>query len=66
MSLCEIICVTWLLLEVGLAPCIVSEPVIVEVMVALNAAEFSGDLGLQSIILKGDSLQIVNALKTNG
>jgi hypothetical protein len=54
------------LLEVGLAPCIVSEPVIVEVMVALNAAEFSGDLGLQSIILKGDSLQIVNALKTNG
>jgi hypothetical protein len=46
--------------------CIVSEPVIVEAIVTLNVAEFSSDFGLQSIILKGDSLQVVNALKTNG
>jgi hypothetical protein len=31
----------------------------------LCAIEFSRDLELQSIILKGDSLQVVNTLKKN-
>jgi hypothetical protein len=31
----------------------------------LNAAEFSCDLGLQEICLEGDTLQIVNGVKTN-
>jgi hypothetical protein len=29
---------------------------------ALSAAKFSQDLGLQSIVLEGDSLQVVKAL----
>jgi ribonuclease HI len=39
------------------------DPVIAEAQAALCAVEFSRDLGLQSIILEGDSLQVVNALK---
>lgn len=38
------------------------EPMVVEALVALQAVEFSRDLGLQDIILEGDSLQVVNVI----
>jgi hypothetical protein len=44
---------------------VILELVVVEVVVALNAAEFSCDLGLQQICLEGDTLQIVNDVKAN-
>ena len=40
------------------------DPVIVEAMGALCALEFSHDLGLQQIILEGDSKQVVQAIIT--
>lgn len=46
--------------------CAVQEPVFAEAQGALCAAEFSRDLGLQSIILEGDSIQVVNALQGTG
>ncbi len=39
---------------------------IAKAQVALRAMEFSCDLGLQNIILKEDSLQVVNVVKANG
>lgn len=36
------------------------EPMSAEAFPALNAMEFSRDLGLQQIILEGDTLQVVN------
>jgi hypothetical protein len=45
--------------------CVGQEPVIVEAQAALRAVEFSCDLELQSIILEGDSMQVVNVVKTN-
>ncbi|GLT61043.1 hypothetical protein SLA2020_337780 [Shorea laevis] len=39
-----------------------TEPVVAEAIAALQAAEFSRDLGLPSIILEGDSLQVVKAV----
>jgi ribonuclease HI len=43
-----------------------TEPVVAEAIAALHAAEFSRDLGLQMIILEGDSLQVVNAIQDTG
>jgi hypothetical protein len=40
--------------------------VVAEALATLSAAGFSRDLGLQSIILQGDSLQVVNALNAMG
>jgi hypothetical protein len=37
-----------------------------EVTIALCSAEFSHGLGLKSIILEGDSLQVINALNEEG
>jgi hypothetical protein len=39
------------------------EPVIGEAMAALVAVEFCRDLGLQDIVLEGDSMLVVNAIK---
>jgi hypothetical protein len=36
---------------------------VTEAQATLCAVEFSRDMGLKNIILKGDSLQVVNALK---
>jgi ribonuclease HI len=36
---------------------------VAEAQATLCAVEFSRDMGLKNIILKGDSLQVVNALK---
>jgi hypothetical protein len=38
----------------------------IEVTIPLCFAKFSHDLGLQSIILEGDSLQVINALNEDG
>jgi hypothetical protein len=43
--------------------CIIVEPEVVQAIAALNAMELSRDLGLPSIMLKCDSLQVVNAVK---
>jgi hypothetical protein len=37
-----------------------------EAIIALCFAKFSHDLGLQSIILEGDSLQVINAFNEEG
>jgi hypothetical protein len=37
-----------------------------KVITSLNATEFSQDLDLKNIILEGNSLWIVNAVKTDG
>lgn len=42
---------------------IIAELVVAEALAALNAVEFSRNLGLSSILLKGDSLQVVTAVK---
>ena len=39
------------------------EPIHVEAMGALMAAELCQDLGLPNVILEGDSLQVVQALR---
>jgi ribonuclease HI len=41
------------------------EPVQAESVGALAAAEFSRDLGLQDLILEGDSISVVNALRSS-
>ena len=38
------------------------EPVIGDSLAALQAVEFSRDLGLQDVIFEGDSLQVVNMI----
>lgn len=43
--------------------CIIAEPVVAETLAALNAVEFSRDLELLSILLEGDSLRVVTAVK---
>jgi hypothetical protein len=43
--------------------CIIVEPGVVQAIAALNATELSRDLELPSIMLKGDSHQVVNAVK---
>lgn len=40
--------------------------VVAEAYAAWNAVEFSRDLGMLKIILKGDALEIVNALRMHG
>ena len=40
---------------------VIQEPVIAEALASLVAVEFSRDLELPAIILKGDSLQVVQA-----
>jgi len=42
------------------------ETIVAEALAALHAVEFSWDLGLRRIILEGDVLQIVNAVKSTG
>jgi hypothetical protein len=42
------------------------ELVMAEATATLCAAEFSQDLGLHNIVLKGDSLPVINALKEKG
>jgi hypothetical protein len=42
------------------------ELVMAEATAILYAAEFSRDLGLHNIVLKGDSLPVINALKEEG
>jgi ribonuclease HI len=49
-----------------LSVCGRQEPVKAEAQAALGAVDFSCDFGLQSIILKGDSLQVVNVVNANG
>jgi ribonuclease HI len=39
------------------------EPVVAEAIAALHAAEFSRDLGLPTIVLEGDSLQVVKEVQ---
>lgn len=39
------------------------EPVPAEALAELYATEFSRDLGLQSINIEGDMVQVVNAMK---
>lgn len=46
--------------------CVRQELVIEEAQATLRAVEFSCELGLQNIILEGDSLQVINAVKVNG
>jgi hypothetical protein len=40
------------------------EPAVAEALGALYAAKFSRDLGIRSIIMEGDALQLVNAIKS--
>jgi hypothetical protein len=42
------------------------EPVVGEALVALQAVEFSRDLGLQDVLFEGDSLQVVNMMLEPG
>ncbi|XP_059442109.1 uncharacterized protein LOC132174476 [Corylus avellana] len=44
----------------------IQEPVVGEAQAALAAVEFSRELGYQDVILEGDSLQVVQALKEEG
>jgi len=45
--------------------CVRQEPVVAEAQAALCAGKFCCDLGLQNIILEGDSSETVNAVKAN-
>ncbi len=40
------------------------EPIVAEALAALHAVEFNRDLRLRRIILEGDTLQVVNAMKS--
>lgn len=42
------------------------EPVVAEALATLHAVEFNQDLRLRRIILEGDELQVVNAVKSTG
>jgi hypothetical protein len=39
------------------------EPIVVEALATLHTTKFNGDLGLHKIILKGDTLHVVNVVK---
>ncbi|XVF53740.1 hypothetical protein PTKIN_Ptkin05aG0123100 [Pterospermum kingtungense] len=43
----------------------VTDPFVVEATVAIQAMEFTQDLGFQCIILKGDALSIISKLRNN-
>jgi hypothetical protein len=40
------------------------EPIAAKALVALHAAEFCKDLGFRDIIMKGNALQVVTAIKS--
>lgn len=42
---------------------ILLDPIAAEALIALYATEFNRDLGLQRIILEGNAMQVVNAVK---
>lgn len=46
-----------------LNPCKLQHLVVGEAMAALEAVEFSREVGLQEVIVEGDSLQVVQALR---
>jgi hypothetical protein len=43
--------------------CIIAKPVVAQALIALNAVKISRYLGLPSILLKGNSLQVVTVVK---